>query len=397
MSANVNLWAANTPSRFWHCEPDPPGDAWGQAAMAARPALNMPAAPDDLADLLAWVLGEGQFGPQHWQLTRTRRWYYRIKPFIPRALIEVMRQLHARNNCEETLLGWPVEPRFVHFQWELVKQLLLACDQQTIAYRRFWPQGNQFALVLTHDIETDKGQRYVREVADLEEGLGFRSLFNFVPERYALDQTLIGELRTRGFEVGIHGLCHDGKLFSSHDVFSRRARRINEYLRTFGATGFRSPCTLRHPTWLQELDIEYDLSFFDTDPYEPIDGGTMTIWPFFVGRFVELPYTLAQDFTLTTVLKQSTPKLWHDKVRFISQYHGMALLNTHPDYLLNETTFKVYEEFLQGISQLKNYWHALPGDVARWWRQRTSPDVDRSAANVEMGQIVLTSQGITLC
>ena len=31
---------------------------------------------------------------------------------------------------------------------------------------------------------------------------------------------------------------------------------------------------------MQALEIEYDLSFFDTDPCEPIPGGTMSIWPF---------------------------------------------------------------------------------------------------------------------
>ena len=45
---------------------------------------------------------------------------------------------------------------------------------------------------------------------------------------------------------------------------------------------------------MRHLEIEYDLSFFDTDPFEPIPGGTMSIWPFFIGHFVELPYTLAR-------------------------------------------------------------------------------------------------------
>lgn len=33
----------------------------------------------------------------------------------------------------------------------------------------------------------------------------------------------------------------------------------------------------RHPLWMQSLDIEYDLSFFDTDPYEPMAGGSMSM------------------------------------------------------------------------------------------------------------------------
>ena len=76
----------------------------------------------------------------------------------------------------------------------------------------------------------------------------------------------------------------------------------------FGAVGFRAPLTIRNPEWMQALNIEYDLSFFDTDPFEPIPGGTMSIWPFFTGHFVELPYTLVQDYTLVSVLGEDYPK-----------------------------------------------------------------------------------------
>jgi hypothetical protein len=76
-------------------------------------------------------------------------------------------------------------------------------------------------------------------------------------------------------------------------------------------------------------------------------GGTMSIWPFFIGRFVELPYTLAQDHTLMVILGEQTPRLWIEKVNFIEQYHGMVLLNTHPDYLCQPSHLAIYREFLQ--------------------------------------------------
>ena len=47
-----------------------------------------------------------------------------------------------------------------------------------------WPDGKQFALVLSHDVDNQKGQERVLELAKLEMKLGFRSAFNFVPERY---------------------------------------------------------------------------------------------------------------------------------------------------------------------------------------------------------------------
>ena len=99
-------------------------------------------------------------------------------------------------------------------------------NRTSIPFFTFWPAANRFALVLTHDIETGRGQDFVRRVMDLEEDLGFRSSFNFVPERYPIDQSLVDELKERGFEVVIHGLKHDGKLFNSLDEFERLTEKI---------------------------------------------------------------------------------------------------------------------------------------------------------------------------
>jgi hypothetical protein len=43
-----------------------------------------------------------------------------------------------------------------------------------------------------------------------------------------------------GFEVGVHDLRHDGKLYRSRQVFAQKALRINRYLKDWGAVGFRS-------------------------------------------------------------------------------------------------------------------------------------------------------------
>jgi hypothetical protein len=128
---------------------------------------------------------------------------------------------------------------------------------------------------------------------------------------------------------------------------------------------------------MQAIDMAYDLSFFDTDPFEPMPGGTMSLWPFQIGRFIELPYTLPQDYTLTAVLEERSPRIWLMKLDTIEAFHGMALVNTHPDYLADRRTWTIYEQFLRALSERKGYWHALPAAVADWWSAR------RSAASVE--------------
>src|SRR5665213_496096 len=196
-----------------------------------------------------------------------------------------------------------------------------------------WPDGRQFALVLTHDVEGVKGLRRVEQVMELERRLGFRSSFNLVPgEEYEVSDQLIGALDRSGFEVGVHGLEHDGKLYSSKASFARKTAKINAYLKRWGAQGFRSPLMQHRLGWLHRLNVEYDSSTFDTDPFEPEYDGVRTIFPFWVSGpdgtgFVELPYTMAQDFTLFVVLRETNIDIWKKKLDWIVQRGGMALLN----------------------------------------------------------------------
>lgn len=368
----MNLWQENTPQKFWQCKLAIDEAIWWQAIQSAMPILGLPVEPPDPDSLAAFVLGEELFGEDRWELSLSKKLYYELKPLLPRPLIKWMRQIYGKQGDAALSLDWHIEDRYPRFLWEVMRQLLLLTGKERIAFLNFWPVSAKYALVLTHDIETAEGQAFVRRVAELEADLGFRSSFNFVPERYKLDEELIQELQQNGVEVGIHGLKHDGKLFSSRREFDRRAQKINEYLRRFQVVGFRTPLTHRNPHWMQALEIEYDLSFFDTDPFEPMPGGTMSIYPFLLGHFVELPYTLPQDYTLVEVLNDKTPDLWLEKVDFIKKYHGMALLNSHPDYLLDKENWNVYENFLAGTKEKGGYWHAAPSDAAAWWRNRIS-------------------------
>ncbi len=250
--------------------------------------------------------------------------------------------------------------------------------------RKGWPHEKQFALILTHDVDTAAGQGKCRNLVNLEEELGFRSSFNFVPERYDLDADLRCSLAQNGFEVGVHGLHHDGKLYGSKAEFERRAERINRYLKEWKAVGFRSPAMHHDLEWLKALHIEYDASTFDTDPFEPQSDGAGTIFPFWVARedgtgYVELPYTLPQDHLLYVLMKENRIDIWKRKLDWIVKNGGMALLNTHPDYMhfgdgrlgLEEYPAEYYAQFLQYVKDRYEgmYWHALPREIAGFWKE----------------------------
>jgi hypothetical protein len=220
----------------------------------------------------------------------------------------------------------------------------------------------------------------------LEESFGFRSSFNFVPERYRVLPAVRHMLTANGFEVGVHGLNHDGKLYQSWEIFTERAPKINTYLKEWEAVGFCSPASHHNLAWNHELEIEYDSSTFDTDPFEPQPDGVKTIFPFWVhpdGKekqgYIELPYTLPQDFTLFILMKEKTIDIWKQKLAWLAQKGGMALVTTHPDYMnFGETAIQMdeypcayYAEFLQHVKTEYEgqFWHALPREVAAFSKQ----------------------------
>ena len=249
-----------------------------------------------------------------------------------------------------------------------------------------WPNGKKFALVLTHDVENAIGLEKCRKLMDLEINLGFRSSFDFVPELYETPAELRNHLTAKGFEVGVHGLIHDGKLYSSRELFKKRAIRINHYIEKWNAVGFRSPSMHHNLEWLHDLNIEYDASTFDTDPFEPQPDAVSTIFPFVVKKnplkkaYVELPYTLPQDSTLFLFMEEQNIDIWIKKLDWIVQHGGMALFITHPDYMnfgdkklgLMEYSSQLYENFLQYIQEKYKgqYWNALPKEMAQFWRDR---------------------------
>ncbi|HCW08115.1 MAG TPA: hypothetical protein DGG95_12205, partial [Cytophagales bacterium] len=187
------------------------------------------------------------------------------------------------------------------------------------------------------------------------------------------------------FAIGVHGLKHDGKLFRTKEIFSERAPRINAYLEKWGTKGFTTPSMLRNHEWMLELNIDFCVSTFDTDPFEPVPEGVGTIFPFWVRsktsdrEFLELPYTLVQDFTLFVILSEKTNSLWKEKLDWIAQNGGMALLNTHPDYmnfdgqelLDEEYPVALYIEFLQYIKSAYagKYFPAVPSEIAAYLKQ----------------------------
>jgi glycosyltransferase involved in cell wall biosynthesis len=349
--------------------------------------------------------------------------YFSIKPLLPWSVRVVVRRLFARR--KRALAGdtWPIMPG----------------SEKPPSNWPGWPDGKKFALVLTHDVESRAGVAKCRQVMELEQALGYRSSFSFIPQGdYSISRILRNELTRNGFEVSVHDLEHDGKLFRSRKDFSEKATRINGFLKDWNAVGFRSGFMLRNLEWLHDLQLKYDSSTFDTDPFEPQPDGVGTIFPFWVPRpeppslhsrhsalgprlssfdnggsngsrfsslnhqpsthnhsngYVELPYTLPQDSTLFLLFRERSPNIWLQKLDWVAKHGGMALVNVHPDYVRfdgeqpSPRTFpaEFYADLLEYARDRygDSFWHPLPKDLAAFTAQ-FKPSVRRTPKRVCM-------------
>ena len=111
-------------------------------------------------------------------------------------------------------------------------------------------------------------------------------------------------------------------------------------LKKWNAVGFRSPSMYHNLEWLHDLNIEYDASTFDTDPFEPQPDGVGTIFPFWVaGNKSEsedmwnCPIPFPRIFCLFILMQQKNIDIWKKKLDWIAEKGGMALFITHPDYM----------------------------------------------------------------
>ncbi len=255
-----------------------------------------------------------------------------------------------------------------------------------------WPEGKRFALALSHSVKGIKGLQRVRNLMLLESKQHFRSSFYFVPEdKYTLTYDLIQTITNAGFEIGVQSPDHLRRLHNSSAQFPDKAVLIRKYINYWKSSGFRLPLMQHRPTWLHQLGVEYDCSTLDVDLLTSRPYSVRTTFPFWVPAksgqgYVELPHTVAEDFTLFVILQEPTIAIWKKKLDWIAARGGMVFLNTHTDYIAfdrspgwAEYSADLYEEFLTYInrSYAGSFWHALPREIARYYLSKL-PEPERN-------------------
>jgi len=316
-------------------------------------------------------------GSRRWtEASWTKSLYYGLRPMLPVFVRKHLQKAYLQSREDPAFPGWPVDRSVDILLEELLVLAMQFLQTDRIPFIWFWPNGHKAGLIMTHDVETTAGRDFCNDLMDVNDAFGIKSSFQIVPEkRYTVPSAYLDTLRDRGFEVNVHGLDHKGNLFESRERFLECAKKINSYAQLFGSRGFRSPALYRNVDWFQDLNFSYDMTVPNVARLEAQRGGCCTLFPYFLpGGMLELPLTTTEDYSLFHILKDYSTTLWKQQMNVIVKGYGLLNFLVHPDYVIADRAMDVYKTLLEEISRLRSrrdVWIALPGEVDRWWRERS--------------------------
>ena len=262
--------------------------------------------------------------------------------------------------------------------------------------REFWQKD--FGVIVTHDVDTREGYEYgLPKFIEMEKEEDIVSTINIVPNSpaYKLDPDLVTNLVSDGFDIGMHGLHHDGKFaFLSEEeqrgrIFeaAKRAKELN-----LSSIGYRAPWlhrTKKMVRYLTEAGFDWDSTFPDTDDSTPgyADTGSRTVFPFYPlyrdgetwkqSPMLEIPVSMPQDWSLLYYYKlseESILRVWKKKMEFIKSQGGLAVFIIHPDQedFGHPKYHKAYRSLLRIIKDADPELITC-SDLAKRWKKKFPP------------------------
>src|SRR5262249_33628836 len=151
-----------------------------------------------------------------------QRLYYLLRPLLG---------IHVRKHLQRMRLAgwqtipfprWPVDVTVEAFmRHTLALALGMNGGRQRAPVVWVWPDGADAGVMMTHDVEGQRGADFCDALMDLDESFGITSSFQIVPTFHA--SGLWDRVRGRGFEANLHDWNHDGRLFRDKPLFLKRA------------------------------------------------------------------------------------------------------------------------------------------------------------------------------
>lgn len=337
--------------------------------------LYLPFDPDQLIENLLLERYPTN-GPKPWSETTLATMYYGLRPLLPTMARHRLQRLYLTGRHKTMFPHWPVDVTVEDTLENCLASLMKAQGLDTLPFIWFWPNGHDSCAMVTHDVENEAGRDFCSSLMDIDDSFEIKSAFQIVPEgRYAVSQAFLSAIRERGFEINVHDLNHDGRLFQNEKRFMERVVSVNRYGKLFGTAGFRAGVMYRNQQWCHALEFEYDMSVPNVAHLEPQRGGCCTVFPYFIGHLLELPSTTTQDYALFHFLREYSLDLWKRQIAVIRQRHGLISILVHPDYILEKRAREVYLQLLRFLDTLRgkeNVWLTTPASVNDWWRIRSA-------------------------
>lgn len=105
--------------------------------------------------------------------------------------------------------------------------------------------------------------------------------------------------------------------------------------------------------WFNLLHFEFDKSVPNAGHLDPQQEGCCTTFLYFVGKLLEVPVTMSQDFMLFNILRQYSLDLWERQIKLVLKGHGVMNFIALPDYVINQREQNVYKSLLGRLAELR--------------------------------------------
>ena len=224
---------------------------------------------------------------------------------------------------------------------------------------------NPPSLLVTHDVDTERGLRRASALKDIEDDLNVSSIWFVVSNEYPIDRSIAARLAENSV-IGSHDIKHDGKLLRIRKR-PELVQRMRESRQKLGR-GFRTrnqmlpspPATVqqRNHFCLKRGRVQVLIIHFHAGKlvYPPTMSGfgIECAQAFEMEGIVETPLTLFQDHQVLNLMDMNVDeaiKLWLEQARLIRSFEGDIVLLIHPDYSFSND-LKRYRELLTKLLEI---------------------------------------------
>jgi len=222
-------------------------------------------------------------------------------------------------------------------------------------------------LLITHDVESEKGLRRALSFKAVDDDLNVQSTWFLPSHEYPISRAIAAELAD-GSTIGSHDVKHDGKLIYIQrykELVQRMTESRVKLEEIFGkeVRCFRSPLlqfSRKIVSALNEAGYRFDFSLPCWEPVHPLTMsgfGIESVQAFELDGVVEIPLTLLQDHQLLNLLGMNTGdaiKLWVEQANLIRSFEGDIVLLIHPDYSFSRDLQK-YRDLLTILLEIQTH------------------------------------------